>query len=106
MAGVATAPEVAPDEEPTIFDGNDRGDLGRRELGPLESFSRDVDSKTSFDGLEAFGPCPLEWAFCPMPFGMGCRVGFVAFVATERPLVRPEAEKEMPLSLSISRQRR
>ena len=76
MAGVAATPEVASDEDPTVFDGDDRGDLGRGELGPLGSVPRDAESERSFDGLKVV-------AFCCTPFGMDSGVGFMASVATE-----------------------
>ena len=53
LGGVPAATEVRPDEEPIVFDGDNRGDLGRGELGLLGSVSREVDSESSFNGLEA-----------------------------------------------------
>ena len=53
FAGVATTPEVAPDEDPIVFKGDERGDFDRGELGPLGSVSSEVDSERSLVGLEA-----------------------------------------------------
>ena len=61
LVDVAAAPEITPDGDPTVFDGDDKGDLGRGELGPLVSISREVDFERSFNGLEAR-------AFCRTPF--------------------------------------
>ena len=43
LVGVASDPEVAPDENPIIFDGEERGDLGKGELEPLGRVSAKVD---------------------------------------------------------------
>ena len=53
LAGVVAVPEVALDRDPTIFDGDDRCDLGRGDLDPFGSISREVEFDRSFDGLEA-----------------------------------------------------
>ena len=72
----AAAPEVTPDEDPTIFDRDERGNLGKGELSPLWNVSREVDSERSFDGLET-------QAFWRTPFGMGGGEGSVASIAIE-----------------------
>ena len=62
LAGVAAAPNVAAEGDPIVFQGEDKGDFGNGELGPLGSVSREVESERSFNGLTAR-------AFCLIPFG-------------------------------------
>ena len=53
LASVATAPEVVPNRDAIIFEGDERGDFGREELGPLESVSSEVYLERSLVVLEA-----------------------------------------------------
>ena len=53
MAGVAVAPEVVLDGDAIVFEGDENGDFGRGELGPLGNVSSEVDSKRTLVGLEA-----------------------------------------------------
>ena len=76
LVGVAAAPEVALDEDPIAFEGDESGDFNRGELRPLGSVSSEVDSEKSLVGLVA-------WAFCLLPLGTGGGQGFVASIATE-----------------------
>ena len=77
LAGVAAAPDVVAEGDPIIFDGEERGDFGNGELGPLEKVSREVESKRSLIGL-------MAQAFCLIPFGTGGGKGFMASDTTER----------------------
>ena len=53
MAGVAATPEVAPDRDPIVFEGYERGVFGRGKLASLEIISSEFDSERSLVGLEA-----------------------------------------------------
>ena len=76
LDGVVATPKVAPDEDPTVFYGDERGDLGKGELGPLESVLREVNSKRSLISLVA-------QAFFCMSLQMGGGLDFMASVTTE-----------------------
>ena len=62
FAGVVAAPAVATDGDPIVFDGEDKADFGSKELEPLGSVSREVESERSLSGLttRVFALSPLE----------------------------------------------
>ena len=76
FAGVV-ATFAGAERDPIVFDGEERGDFGNGELGPLGKVSIEVESERSLVGLTAR-------AFCLIPFGArGGEDGFVVFVATK-----------------------
>ena len=67
---------VTADRDPIVFDGEESGDFSNRELGPLGSISKEVESERSFIGLVAR-------AFLLIPIGIEGEEGVMAFVAIE-----------------------
>ena len=78
FAGVEATLAIAKDGNSFDFDGEERGDFEKGELGPLGIVSNKVESKRSLVGLTAR-------AFCLIPSGTddGEEDGFVAFFAIE-----------------------
>ena len=78
FSGIEAALAIATEGDSFHFDGEERGDFDKGELGPLGKVSNEVESQRSLVGLTTL-------VFCLIPCGTddGREDGFVASVVTE-----------------------